>query len=139
MRTFIALELPPDFADDTAAVARRLAASLEGRFLDRATYHLTPALPLPAEARSATLFKSTLSREGATYKSLYTRLLESRPRFTLQAETTPNSAINIYHSLSRLDHIRNWCLHVNSTEGQSSKAHFSLALFLQHDEHLVLF
>lgn len=41
MRAFIALELPADFADDTAAAARRLSASLEGRFLDRSTYHLT--------------------------------------------------------------------------------------------------
>lgn len=43
MRAFIALELPADFADDTAAAARRLSASLEGRFLDRSTYHLTLA------------------------------------------------------------------------------------------------
>lgn len=43
MRTFIALELPADFADEVAAVARRLSASLEGRFLDRSTYHLTLA------------------------------------------------------------------------------------------------
>lgn len=43
MRTFIALELPADFADDVAAMARRLSASLEGRFLDRSTYHLTLA------------------------------------------------------------------------------------------------
>ena len=151
MRAFIALELPADFADDTAAAARRLSASLEGRFLDRSTYHLTlaflgdiddaeasramdalgrpadatlwlgvapdPALqalaervreeltardvpfdpkpfrphitlgrrvripkkplpplafPLPAHARTVTLFKSTLSRDGAEYKPLYT-------------------------------------------------------------------
>lgn len=43
MRTFIALELPADFADEVAAVARRLSASLEGRFLDRSSYHLTLA------------------------------------------------------------------------------------------------
>lgn len=43
MRTFIALELPADFADEVAAMARRLSASLEGRFLDRSTYHLTLA------------------------------------------------------------------------------------------------
>lgn len=43
MRTFIALELPIDFADEVAAVARRLSASLEGRFLDRSAYHLTLA------------------------------------------------------------------------------------------------
>lgn len=171
MRAFIALELPADFADDVAAMARRLSASLDGRFLDRSTYHLTlaflgdiddaeasramdaldaacagsasvllasdslgkfgrpadatlwlgiasdPALatlaervreelaardlpfdpkpfrphitlgrrvripkkplpplafPLPARARTATLFKSTLSRDGAEYKPLYT-------------------------------------------------------------------
>ena len=43
MRTFIALDLPPDFADDAAALARRLSASMEGRFLKRDTYHLTLA------------------------------------------------------------------------------------------------
>lgn len=43
MRAFIALNYPADFADDTAAAARRLSASLEGRFLDRSTYHLTLA------------------------------------------------------------------------------------------------
>ncbi|MEE0583502.1 MAG: 2'-5' RNA ligase family protein, partial [Adlercreutzia sp.] len=43
MRAFIALELPTDFADDVAAMARRLSASLDGRFLDRSTYHLTLA------------------------------------------------------------------------------------------------
>ena len=160
MRAFIALELPTDFADDVAAMARRLSASLDGRFLDRSTYHLTlaflgdiddaeasramdaldaacagstsvslasdslgkfgrpadatlwpgiasdPALatlaervreelaarditlgrrvhiskkplpplafPLPAQVQTVTLFKSTLSRDGAEYKPLYT-------------------------------------------------------------------
>lgn len=43
MRAFIALELPGSFVDETAAMARRLKASLEGRFLDRGTYHLTLA------------------------------------------------------------------------------------------------
>ena len=43
MRTFIALDLPPGFADDAAALARRLSASMEGRFLPRDTYHLTLA------------------------------------------------------------------------------------------------
>lgn len=43
MRTFIALDLPPDFADNAAALARRLSASMEGRFLKRDTYHLTLA------------------------------------------------------------------------------------------------
>lgn len=174
MRAFIALELPADFADDVAAMARRLSASLEGRFLDRSTYHLTLAFlgdvddaeasramdaldaacvgatpvslvpdglgkfgrpadatlwlglvsdpillalaehvreelaardipfdpkpfrphitlgrrmripkkplpllafPLPAQARTVTLFKSTLSRDGAAYKPLYTTQL----------------------------------------------------------------
>lgn len=178
MRTFIALDIPERFADDVAALARVLSASVEGRFLPRDTYHLTlaflgdiddaeaaramdamdeaidrlrtseesillsadglgkfgrphdatlwlgigkapaletlaanlrealrardlpfddkpflphitlgrrvripkgnlPALafPLPAEAPSITLYKSTLSREGATYKPLYQRAL----------------------------------------------------------------
>lgn len=43
MRAFIALELPAEFADEVAAMARRLSATLEGRFLDRSTYHLTLA------------------------------------------------------------------------------------------------
>ncbi|MDE8685296.1 hypothetical protein P0G11_12205, partial [Adlercreutzia rubneri] len=30
------------------------------------------AIPLPAHARTVTLFKSTLSRDGAEYKPLYT-------------------------------------------------------------------
>lgn len=178
MRSFIALDLPSQFADDAAALARALSAVMDGRFLARDTYHLTlaflgdiddaetaramdaldeavdalrdpeaslllfpdglgkfgrphdatlwlgiaksptldalaanlrealrarglpfddkaflphitlgrrvripkgklPALafPLPAEAPSVTLYKSTLSREGATYKPLYQRAL----------------------------------------------------------------
>ncbi len=43
MRTFVALDLPPDFADDVAALARQLGAAVEGRFLPRSTYHLTLA------------------------------------------------------------------------------------------------
>ena len=171
MRTFVALDLPPDFADGVAGLARQLSAAVEGHFLPRSTYHLTlaflgevdeaqaaraadaldaacantapvvlasdglgkfgrasdatlwlgvapdPALqalaervreeltardvpfdpkpfrphitlgrrvripkkplpplafPLPAHARTVTLFKSTLSRDGAEYKPLYT-------------------------------------------------------------------
>lgn len=182
MRTFIALDLPTEFADDVAALARVLSAAMAGRFLARDTYHLTlaflgdiddaeitramdaldeavdklreseasillspdglgkfgrpqdatlwlgiaktpalealainlrnalrvrdlpfddksflphitlgrrvripkgklPALafPLPAEAPNVTLYKSTLSREGATYKPLYQRTLTPDP------------------------------------------------------------
>ena len=43
MRTFVALDLPPDFADDVAALARQMGAAVEGRFLPRSTYHLTLA------------------------------------------------------------------------------------------------
>lgn len=43
MRTFIALELPDDFIADIAALSRRLKATLEGRFLQTETYHLTLA------------------------------------------------------------------------------------------------
>lgn len=43
MRAFIALELPVEFADDIAAMARVLSASVEGRFLSRDTYHVTLA------------------------------------------------------------------------------------------------
>ena len=43
MRTFIALELPDVFADEVAAMGRRLARSCEGRFVRRETYHVTLA------------------------------------------------------------------------------------------------
>lgn len=43
MRTFIALDIPEEFADDVAALARVLSAFVEGRFLARDTYHLTLA------------------------------------------------------------------------------------------------
>ncbi|MCI9262514.1 RNA 2',3'-cyclic phosphodiesterase [uncultured Adlercreutzia sp.] len=43
MRTFIALDLPTEFADGSAALARMLGTSVEGRFLPRDTYHLTLA------------------------------------------------------------------------------------------------
>lgn len=43
MRTFIALELPKQFAADTAGLARQLGAVVEGRFLPRETHHLTLA------------------------------------------------------------------------------------------------
>lgn len=43
MRSFIALDLPTELADDTAALARALSAAMEGRFLPRDTYHLTLA------------------------------------------------------------------------------------------------
>lgn len=43
MRTFIALELPREFADGTAALARQLSSAVKGRFLPRENYHLTLA------------------------------------------------------------------------------------------------
>ena len=43
MRTFVALDLPPDFADGVAGLARQLSAAVEGHFLPRSTYHLTLA------------------------------------------------------------------------------------------------
>ena len=43
MRTFIALELPQDFCDDTASLARDLSKTIQGRFMKRETYHLTLA------------------------------------------------------------------------------------------------
>ncbi|MEE0705001.1 MAG: RNA 2',3'-cyclic phosphodiesterase [Adlercreutzia sp.] len=43
MRTFIALDLPTEFADDVAALGRLLSAVMDGRFLARDTYHLTLA------------------------------------------------------------------------------------------------
>lgn len=43
MRTFIALELPTEFADDVAAMARTMQNALDGRFMQRDSYHLTLA------------------------------------------------------------------------------------------------
>ena len=43
MRTFIALELPEQFMDEVAGVARQLSASVSGRFMRRETYHVTLA------------------------------------------------------------------------------------------------
>lgn len=43
MRSFIALELPVDFANETAALARHLSESIEGRFMHRDSYHITLA------------------------------------------------------------------------------------------------
>ena len=43
MRTFIALELPADFEDDVAGLARQLSAVVRGRFSPRENYHLTLA------------------------------------------------------------------------------------------------
>ncbi len=43
LRTFIALELPPDFAADVTTLARRLDAVIDGRFLPQANRHLTLA------------------------------------------------------------------------------------------------
>ena len=43
MRTFIALELPEQFMDELAGVARQLSASVSGRFMRRETYHVTLA------------------------------------------------------------------------------------------------
>lgn len=43
MRAFIALELPPRFADEVAGVARQLALTIDGRFMPRENHHLTLA------------------------------------------------------------------------------------------------
>lgn len=43
MRTFIALELPDAFVDEAAEVARALSELIPGRFMKRASYHLTLA------------------------------------------------------------------------------------------------
>lgn len=43
MRAFIALELPEEFADQTAQLARALQPKVQGRFMKRDTYHLTLA------------------------------------------------------------------------------------------------
>lgn len=43
MRTFIALELPGGFADQTALLARALRRDVQGRFMGPETYHVTLA------------------------------------------------------------------------------------------------
>ena len=43
MRTFIALDVPSAFEDELAGVSRQLASVVEGRFLNRSTYHVTLA------------------------------------------------------------------------------------------------
>lgn len=43
MRAFVALELPEAFADELAALSRRLAVVCEGRFVSEESHHLTLA------------------------------------------------------------------------------------------------
>ena len=43
MRTFIALELPPCFADETEMLSRSLERRIEGRLVRPGSHHLTPA------------------------------------------------------------------------------------------------
>lgn len=43
MRTFVALELPEEFEDEVADLARQLSGMLKGRFMRRETYHVTLA------------------------------------------------------------------------------------------------
>lgn len=43
MRTFIAIDLPREFAGDVAATARQLSTVVDGRFSPRENYHLTLA------------------------------------------------------------------------------------------------
>ena len=56
MRAFVALELPEAFADEVAALARRLSGACEGRFLPAQNLHLTLAFlgeVVEADARRA--------------------------------------------------------------------------------------
>lgn len=43
MRAFIAVELPSQFADEVASVARQLSAAIRARYLPRENYHITLA------------------------------------------------------------------------------------------------
>lgn len=43
MRTFVALDLPEGFVYETGRLARRLARSIEGRFMPPESYHVTLA------------------------------------------------------------------------------------------------
>ena len=56
MRAFIALEMPEEFVDDAAALARQLQRDVDGRFVPAENYHLTLAFLgeiNEAEARDA--------------------------------------------------------------------------------------
>ena len=43
MRAFIALELPPEFEGEVAAVVRQLSSVIEARYIPRENYHITLA------------------------------------------------------------------------------------------------
>lgn len=43
MRAFIAFDLPIEFEEETAALARQLSAFVDGRFMRQETYHVTAA------------------------------------------------------------------------------------------------
>lgn len=43
MRVFIAVELPPEFRDEVASVARQLGAAIDARYTPRENYHVTLA------------------------------------------------------------------------------------------------
>lgn len=43
MRAFIAVELPPQFRDEAASVARQLGATIDARYTPRENYHVTLA------------------------------------------------------------------------------------------------
>lgn len=54
MRTFIALELPSEFLENTAQLASQLSRCVKGRFLSKSTYHLTLAFLGETDETSAT-------------------------------------------------------------------------------------
>lgn len=79
MRTFIALELPEEFADELAGLARQLKPVVRGRFSPQENYRLTLAFPLATEASRCAPFKGTLTRDGPIYKVLYSVDLVKKP------------------------------------------------------------
>lgn len=65
MRAFVALELPEAFADEVCALARRLAAVCEGRFVPDENHHLTLAFLGELDEAGARRAMDALDEAGA--------------------------------------------------------------------------
>ena len=67
MRTFIALELPNKFLEETAQLASQVSRCVKGRFLPKSTYHLTLAFLGETEEVSVAKVISALDRISREY------------------------------------------------------------------------
>lgn len=68
MRTFIALELPYEFQDETTALARQLSRQISGRFMKRETYHITLAFLGETNEETAQQVIDTLEQTVFIYR-----------------------------------------------------------------------